>query len=137
MNRPNKFIINSQFPTQKNESSVSGSITILNGTTISGGNTATASVNVSAGSIGALARGRITSTRDNNPFVTQAISYNRVGTTLGVPTPYTMVAFMYRTSPSILTFRILIKNQSSNVLTVQSGNETITFNAAVFRAPYA
>lgn len=137
MNRPNEFIINSQFPTQKNESGVHGSITILGGTTVSPGSTATGSVDLNTGTIGALTRGRITSSRDNNPYVTQAITYNRMGTTLGVPTPYLMVAFMYRTSPTVLTFRVLIKNQTSDVLTVQSGNETIDFNAAVFRAPYA
>lgn len=137
MNRPNQFIINSQFPTQKNEDGYSGNIIIPGSTSIPAGATATGRIDLIAGSIGSISRGRISSTKSTNPYVTQAISYTRTGTVSGSPAPYTMVAFIWRSAPDTLTFQVLLKNGYGSTLISEAGTETIQFYSSQFVAPYA
>lgn len=138
MNRPNQFIINSQFPTTKNDSRGSGDITIPGSIAIASGTSVSGSGSVLSGSLGATSRGRIASTKNFiNWYSAQAIVFNRTGTVGGSPAPYQIIAFMYRSSPSTLTFQVLIHNGYAGTLTTEAGSETIYFYSNQFIAPYA
>ena len=138
MTQPNNFIVTTDFPTSKNDSIATGDVTIPNGFVVTGGNTAQASINVTSGTIGATSRARIASSKNfMNWYVTQAITYQRVGTVGGSPFAYNIVAFVRRSSPTTVTFQVLLKNESASPLTVAPGDETIYFYSNQFVAPYA
>lgn len=137
MNRPNKFIINSQFPTQKNEDRVSGIVLIPGSISVPAGATGTATLSLTSGSIGSLTRGQIVSSKNpTNRYATQAITFNRTGTVSGSPAPYQIVAFIWRSAPQTVSFQVLLKNPYAATLTGEAGNENITFYANQFVAPY-
>ena len=136
MNRPNQFIVNTQFPTQKNEITIGGFINVTGGLVIPAGSIASGTLTINAGSIGALTRGRIRATYNNNPYVSQGISYSRVGTSSGVSAPYSVVAFIYRSAPTVTNFQVLIQNPYAASLTLEATTHTVYFHANLFKAPY-
>jgi hypothetical protein len=138
MNRPNKFIINTQFPTQKEQGDAIGSIIIPSNVNISAGATASGAATVSIGTAGSISRGQIVSSKSpGNRYATQVITYPYTGTVSGSPAPYQVIAFMWRSGPNSLTFQVLINNPYGATLIGQSGAETISFYSAQIVAPYA
>lgn len=137
MSEPNKFIQSSDFPTLKNDSTLSAQGTISGSINISSFGNTGGYVDGTIGQLGAVARGRIASSKNSNIYyVGQSIAFQRTGTVGGSPAPYTLFAFMYRVSADTLRFQVHIPNPYGATLTTQSGDDTIYFYVNTFLPPY-
>lgn len=131
--RPNEFIINSDFPTLKNEGFVSGDITIPGSISIPAGGNASGEITLSSGDNGSLSRGRIASSKNFfNWYTGQGISFNRTGS-LG---PYVVLALIFRPSSTQITFKVIVQNPYGSTMTGEAANETVYFYSNQFVAPY-
>lgn len=138
MTKPNKFIINTLFPTQKDEGAAFGGVFIPGSFSIPAGVTASANVRLDSGRVGSMSRGQIWSSRDpTNRYATQSLTFLRTGTLSGTPAPYQIVALIYRPSATEVAFQILVQNVYGSTLIAQAGDETIYFYSTQIRAPYA
>ena len=138
MSKPNNFIFTTDFPTLKGDATVSVARIVGSSVTVNGNSFLSVYGDVTMGSIGALSRGRISSSKNSSIFYTgNNIAFTRTGTVLGSTTTYTVLAFMYRVSPTVLRFQIYIMNPYSDTLTCEAGADTITFYVNTFTAPYA
>lgn len=136
--KPSQFIINTDYPTLKNETHVSANGTIPSSQVIAGGGYYSLTGNVNVGSLGSLARGRIASTKNFTQYYAgQSILFHRTGTVGGSPFGYDIFALMFRVSATTLRFQIYIPNPYGSTLTCEAGTETIYFYANIFNAPYA
>lgn len=131
--RPNGFIISSDFPTLKNEGFVQGDITIPGSIVIPAGGSVSGKLVLDSGSIGSISRGRIASTKNfMNWFTGQGIIFNRTGS----QGSYGILALIYRSAPTQITFEVIIQNGYGSTMTGAAGNETIYFYSNQFVAPY-
>lgn len=126
------------FPTLKNDNVASATINLPGSLTVATGSNIQGSGDVISGVKGAVLRGRIASTKNfSNYFIGQSIVFNRVGTVLGSPAPYSVVVFMWRPQGTITRFQLYISNPYGGTLTTEAGDETIYMYANTFIPPYA
>jgi len=138
MTKPSNFIATTDFPTLKNDASPSATANIGSSVTIAGNGFMSAFGDVTAGQIGAISWGRISSSKNGSiSYTGMSIRFERVGTNGGSPAPYDVFAFMYRVAPNTLRFQIYIPNPYGTTLTGEAGADTIQFYADTFLAPYA
>lgn len=138
MTKPSNFILTTDFPTLKNQTSATGTATVPGSIVIAGNDWYGLQADAAIGSIGSLSRGRVSSSKNGNiKYVGHRFEFTRTGTVLGSPAPYSVFAFIYRVSPSALRFQIYIPNPYSDPLTTEAGSEDITMYATTFVAPYA
>lgn len=138
MTKPALFISTTDFPTLKNDATATANGIIAGSLTIAGGSHVTNFGDVTIGTLGSLARGRISSTKNSSDFyLGQIILFDRTGTQGGFPAPYTVAAFMFRIAPTTLRLQIYISNPYAGTLTCEAVDETITFYLNTFVPPFA
>jgi len=138
MTKPSLFISTTDFPTLKNDATATASGVVAGSLTITGSGFITNFGDLTVGTLGSLARGRIASTKNNNNFyLGQTILFDRVGTAAGSAAPYSISAFMFRIAPTTLRIQIYISNPYSTTLTCEAGDETISFHVNTFVPPFA
>lgn len=127
------FILSSDFATLKNNANGSGSITVLALITIPTDGIYYY-VDVNIGTSGAIARGRIRSSQAANKWlVANAVDYNRTGPNGDT---YSIFAFMWRPSATVLRFQVAIPNPYNAAFTASATAETIDFYANTFLPPF-
>lgn len=137
MPRPNDFIMTTDFPTLQNDGTASATGVITGGIVIAGGSYTGSQGDVTVGTAGAIARGLIYSSKNGNiGYVGNGFSFTRTGKVLGVDAAYSVIAFMWRNSPTTLRFQIYIPNPYADPLTTEAGDDTINMYAATFLAPF-
>lgn len=134
MNRPEDFIISSDYATSKQDDRRTVSITVPGSITISGGSYDLRSQDIVMGSQGSIIRSRISSTKGGGRFyaTSQLIAKRFNSSTFMF---YSVHATVVRTSPNTLRFMVITPNTYTESLTTVSGSETFTFEVATVIPP--
>lgn len=139
----NHFILSTDYATLKNDNETTVQVTfpgsvIVGGSVLPAGTSMERHTDVTIGAQGAISRIQISSTKDASIIhPARNVYYNRTGTVLGFSTPYTIVAFVYRISPTTMRCTALVTNPTSDPLTTEAGDETFTFYVNTFLPPFA
>lgn len=138
MSKPESFILDTDFPTLKNDANGNATIIIPGSLSIAANTSYVSNADINIGVQGAVSRGRIQSTINSNEWqVGQLMYYFRTGTILGNPAFYTVYAFFYRVSPTILRAQIYIPNGQTDTLIGEATTQTVNFYANTFLPPFA
>lgn len=145
MTKPEDFILSTDYATLKNDATGITTVSIPASQVIPAsigpnGSYLEYHSDLEIGTIGALTRIQISSTKDSNAiYATRTADYGRTGSTPSGPgiSSYSVDAFLYRISPTTVRCQVYILNQYPEPLTTEAGVETITFYVNTFLAPYA
>jgi hypothetical protein len=137
MSKPNYFILNSDFPTLKNDGSDSGDVIIPSAISIPGSSSLSYSFDLTIGVQGSVTRSRVKSTvTDTTWHAGTQREFIRTGTESGFPAIYSLYAFTYRLDATTLRCQVFIPNPYAGILTGAVG-ETISFEVHTFIPPFA
>lgn len=137
MVKPSSFITSSDYATLKNDDSTIATVVFPASVAIAGSGSRTETFDVTIGAKGAINRIQISSSKDSSKrYVTQTLAYTRTGTVGGFPTPYSILAFVSRTSATNLRCTVYVPNPSGSTLTTASGDETFVFYIDTFIPPF-
>ena len=132
MVKPANFILTTDFPTLKNDSNAQGQFNLSGSKVIAANSTFQSYGDIVMGKPGAINRGRIASTKNSDIFYSgQALRFDRNGSA-----PYSMMAFMYRVSPTTIRFQIMIVNPYGVTLTTEAGTDIVTMQASTIITPF-
>lgn len=138
MPKPQQFIFSTDYPTLKQQTGAGALITLPGSLVIGPNGTLETHGDATVGTVGSLLRTRISSSfNGNEPLVGDAVIFNRTGTISGSPVPYSVLAIVYRISPTQLRFQAFIQNPYGANLTTQAGTDAIKIWSVCFLAPYA
>lgn len=135
----NKFIFSTDYATLKNDNNATVQVTFPGSVVVpasvgSAGSAIETHTDVTIGAQGAISRIQISSTKDASIIhPARNVYYNRTGD-LGA---YTIVAFTYRVSPTVMRCSAFVTNPFSSPLTTEAGDETFTFYVNTFLPPFA
>jgi len=137
MASPNKFISNTDFPTLKNDNFGEVSVTVPGSLSIPGSSSTFYSGDLTIGVQGSISRARFKSTVTDTAWHsgTQR-EFIRTGTESGFPATYSIYAFTYRLSPTVLRCQASIPNPYAGTLTGAVTGETISFYVNTFIPPF-
>lgn len=129
MNRPENFIITTDYATLKNDvSSATLSVTIPGSTVVPGNGIYSISDTITIGSQTSNIRARIRSSRDGRWLLGAAVSYDG---------GYNVLALVTRQSNTQVRLTAIIKNPYSLSLTIAPTSETITAVVSTFLSPFS
>lgn len=132
MNKPEDFILTTDYATSKGDGRASVQVTMPGGTTVPAAGFATVTQDFEVGSIGSIMRCRIASSKNSNQFyVTPQISFTRNAS----PGMYPIFAYVSRVSPSTVRATVIIPNPYNVSFSSASGNETFTFEVTTIIPP--
>ncbi|NCU39135.1 hypothetical protein EOL96_08990 [Candidatus Saccharibacteria bacterium] len=134
MTKPESFILTTDYPTLKNDNSGIYTVAVPASIVIPGNSSVQYSTDASIGTQGAISSVQISSTKDSNTwYQAQTCVYTR-NSAGGL---YSIAAFVWRVSPTVLRCQVHIVNPYSVPITGEAGAETITFRVSTFVPPYA
>jgi len=138
MNNPDSFVLTTDYATLKNsQQQLTATITVPSGQVIAGSAYYASFVDVPITASLGLSAGRISSSKNSNrSLVGNAVDMYRSGTESGFPAPYDIYAFLWRVSPNVVRFQVLIQNPYVGNLTGESGSETFTVVFNTFLPPF-
>lgn len=138
MTTPNQFILTSDFASLKNDAGTTVKVTFPGSSSVAGGSYKEVATDVVIGTKASINRTQISSSKDaNTRYAGLYLSYTRTGTHAGVASPYTLFAFVYRTSPTTLRCSAYVANPYAGTLTTAATDETFTFYVDTFIPPFA
>ena len=140
MTKPSNFVLDTDFPTYKNDASGTITFNVPGSINIAPNTSYTASYTTTVGTKGAPSRAYINSSANpSNWFVGQSLQIIADGIdSLFGPTPYSYIVFITRNSPNTVTATVRIDNYAfgSGTLTTESTVRTITVKLATFIPPF-
>lgn len=135
MTKPASFISSSDYATLKNDGEVTFTIILPASLFITAGTTYSLTDTASVGTTGASERAQIHSSKLNKRYICSLLSVERSGTVGGVPSSYSILASLTRTTGTTLRASVEIFNPYSGALTTASGSELFTFYVRTFIPP--
>jgi len=137
MTTPSSFISTSDYATFKNDGSTSTFVVYAASTSVAGNGYSIVSADIAIGKQASINRVQISSSKDSSKrYSSLSLSFNRIGLVGGSAAPYTVVAYMSRTSATNLRCSVYVPNPYSSTLTTATGNETFTFYIDTFLPPF-
>jgi len=137
MSRPSQFILNTDFPTLKNDGAGTADVVVPSAISVPGSGTASYSADIDIGVQGSISRSMFKSTvTDTDWHAGTQREFVRTGTESGFPVPYSLYAFTYRLNPTTIRCQVFIANPYAGTLTGAAG-ETISFIVKTFIPPFA
>lgn len=137
MSKPENFILNTDYPTLKNDDVGTVSISIPASIVIDAGDYWSSSQTIDIGTSGSVIRSTIKSSRNNKEYVSSTIAE---GLYASAPSGvvYYLSIDVYRTSPTQITVYASIVNTvfPSSIMQTSSTAETITVKLATFLSPF-
>ena len=138
MSRPSEFILDTDFPTLKNDGSGSTEVTITGSATIAGSSSASYTSDLTIGVQGSVSRARFKSTvTDTTWHSGTQREFIRVGQESGSPAFYSMYAFTYRLDANTIRCIVYIPNPYAGTLTLDTTSYTVSFYVNTFIPPFA
>lgn len=138
MTKPDSFIVTTYYPTLKNDGVFDATVAIPSSVSVPRNGYVEYHTDIVAGTQGAVASARISSSKDSGIwYQAQTIVYTRMGSDIMGPSLYSIAAFVWRPSPTVLRCQVHIPNPLSNTLTGEAGAETISFHVNTFIPPFA
>jgi len=136
--QPESFILDSDFPTLKNDNTGSATVVIPGSVSIPGNGSVEFHTDITIGVQGAITRGRIQSSANANKWtVGNAASFNRFGSNSGFGALYNVYIFMWRVNATTLRCQVYLPNPYSSTTTGITSSETINFYVNSFIPPFA
>lgn len=133
----NRFIINTDYATIKNDAEGTLSVTVPGSTVIASGGQYTNTTSLTIGEGVSTIRSQGNSTRDASTWIAaNQLALPRTGVVSGASQPYTLAAAISRTSTTTIELFVGIYNPYGANLTTQAGDETITFDVTTFLPPF-
>lgn len=135
--RPEEFILTTDYATLKNDDSGTFQLAVPGSMVIASGGTFSSSMDVIIGDDSVNTRSQINSSRASTIWVAASqVDFERTGTVLGSPSPYTLFTTINRIGTNTLQLAVAIQNNNIDPLTTQAGDETITFDIRTFLSPF-
>lgn len=135
--KADKFILNSDFATIKNDSGVlSGSISMSGSQIVTPGNTLTQTVDIVIGTINAPMTFFIKHSYNDQYNVSGNIQYIATGKVGGVDTVYTTVIYAYRLNATTVRLSVSTYNPNLTNLTTETTARTITLYVRTYLSPF-
>lgn len=140
MTKPESFISNTDYATLKNDSVIPGILSVIlpGGVILSAGQIYTTSTTLSIGTINASSRIRVASSKDGGAYYAGlSLVATRTGFISGpVAVPYSVIAYLSRTSPTVITATISTANPYGENMIMAFGDEIFTFEISTFLSPF-
>lgn len=133
MSKPDNFILNTDFPTLKNDNRGNATVSIPSSITITGNSYAEYHYDLPIGIKGAICNVRSQSSKNSDKWVSaQGCVFLRTGDIGG----YNVAIFVYRISATTVRCQIYIPNPYNTTLTGESGVETVNFHINTYIPPF-
>lgn len=136
MNKPEQFIVTSDYATLKNDATGAVSVTFPGSQSIASNQLRTYTNTATLGTRGASLRTRIMSSKHGSWYSCSTLSFSRNANMGGMTVPYSISAFVTRTQPDEVTVIVSVLNPYDTSITTASGNETFTFELSTFLSPF-
>jgi len=138
MSKSDRFILNTDFTTFKNDNKGQIVITLPGSIVIGAGATYSQSQDLVIGTKNTAIRSLISSSKDSNrKYLGTALYRFMQGTVLGFPAFYGVYVSISRLNSSTVRLQINIYNAQSDPLTTAAGNETFTAYLTTFLSPFS
>lgn len=140
MSKPDSFILNTDFATLKNsERGLTAQITVPGSVAVAGSGLYSPFVDIPITQSQAVSTARISSSKNSSrQLVGNATDFIRTGSVLGIPGAfYDLYAFIWRVSPNVVRFQVLIQNPYDDPLVGATGDETFTVYFNTFVPPFS
>lgn len=136
MSKPERFTLNSDYASLKNDGITTLTVT-FNHATIAASTTVVETATAVVGQAGATDRAQIHSSKLGSRYPGNMLVVFRTGSDGVNPAPYSIYAELFRSSPTVVTASVSVRNPYGVTISTEPGSETFTFYIATFIPPFA